>query len=139
MNKFELNYIFLDIFTLHAAAASSLINPYFSHEQYTRLLVKKVTVNKRQISPSMKFSLKFFITIVTNQLNNSKFLPPQIRKTLISYQLKPNYTNLVDFFSQWLSLKVREQLSLIRTQKIFSQLSRSCQSNVFHLLRSLWE
>ena len=36
---------------------------------------------------SLNFSLEFFIMIffVTNQLNSSKFLPPQIRKTLISY------------------------------------------------------
>ena len=36
---------------------------------------------------SLNFSLEFFIMIffVTNQLNISKFLPPQIRKTLISY------------------------------------------------------
>ena len=36
---------------------------------------------------SLNFSLKFFIMIflVTNQLNISKFLPLQIRKTLISY------------------------------------------------------
>ena len=51
---------------------------------------------------SLNFSLEFFIMIdfVTNQLNISKFLPLQIRKTFISYQLKPNYTNLVNFFSQ---------------------------------------
>ena len=36
---------------------------------------------------SLNFSLEFFIMIcfVTNQLNISKFLPLQIRKTLISY------------------------------------------------------
>ena len=36
---------------------------------------------------SLNFSLEFFIMIffVTNQLNISKFLPPQVRKTLISY------------------------------------------------------
>ena len=36
---------------------------------------------------SLNFSLEFFIMIffVTNQVNVSKFLPPQIRKTLISY------------------------------------------------------
>ena len=35
---------------------------------------------------SLNSSFEFFIMIfVTNQLNISKFLPPQIRKTLISY------------------------------------------------------
>ena len=36
---------------------------------------------------SLNFSLEFFIIIVfvTNQLNTSKFLPLQLRKTLISY------------------------------------------------------
>ena len=36
---------------------------------------------------SQNFSLEFFIMtfFVKNQLNISKFLPPQIRKTLISY------------------------------------------------------
>ena len=49
----------------------------------------------------LNFSLEFFIMIffATNQLNISKFLPTQIRKTLISYYLKPNYTNLIDYFS----------------------------------------
>ena len=38
---------------------------------------------------SLNFSLEFFIMIffVTNQLNISKFLPNQIRKTLISYYI----------------------------------------------------
>jgi hypothetical protein len=50
---------------------------------------------------SLNFSLEFFIIIffVTNLLNIIKFLPPQIRKTLIFYQLKPNCTNVLNFFS----------------------------------------
>ena len=38
---------------------------------------------------SLNFSLEFFIMIffLTNQLNISKFLPPQIRKTLIETKL----------------------------------------------------
>ena len=52
---------------------------------------------------SLNLSLEFFIMIffVINQLNIGKFLPPQIRKTLISYYLiETKLHQLVDFFSQ---------------------------------------